>query len=315
MDERKVDVSIIIVEYNTKELLKKCLSSIYENTKDVEFEVIVSDNGSSDGSCQMVKKDFPEAILIENNKNLGFGKANNIAKKISKGKYVFFLNSDTILMNNAAKIFFDFWENSEEKEKIGAIGTWLLNDQGKVIHSYGHFSFFKKNANELFKTWFVNAVLSILYALHIPTAKLRKLKEKNFFEARENRTISVDFITGADLFMKNDENAFYDEDFFLYFEDMEMQFRLEKKNLKRLIINGPEIIHLCGGSVGEDFSIKRKASFSRIQFEYSRLMWIQKNYGKKSVEANFIKFQIVCCWLNPFLLSKTKEHIKKIGRL
>lgn len=315
MADSKIDVSIIIVEYNTKEFLKQCLSSIYEMTKGINFEVIVSDNGSSDGSCKMVKNDFPKVILIENNENLGFGKANNIAKKIASGKYIFFLNSDTILMNNAAKIFFDFWENSAEKEKIGALGSWLLDLQGKVIHSYGHFSDFKKNSKELFKAWFINLALSVLYVFHIPTANLRNLKQKNFFEPKEDRTISVDFITGADLFMKNDVNSFYDERFFLYFEDMEMQFRLNEKSLSRLVINGPEIIHLCGGSVGEDFSIKRKASFSRIQFELSRLLWIQKLYGKKSFESRFIKFQIVCCWLNPFLFSKTKKYIKDLRRL
>lgn len=315
MEKEEIDVSIIIVEYNTRELLRNCLESIYARTEGVRFEVIVSDNGSTDGSCEMVRKDFPDAILLENNENLGFGRANNAAKKISRGRYVFFLNSDTVLLNNAVKIFLDFWENYGDRENLGALGTWLLNAEGKVIHSYGHFSFYKHNKNELFKMWFIDITLSVLYVFHIPTSKLKAFKDAHAFEPREENTISVDYITGADLFMKNDDNALYDEDFFLYFEDMEIQHRLELKNLSRLIINGPEIMHLCGGSVGEKFTIKRKGTFSRIQHEFSRVIWIQKLYGKKSLKARFIKWQIISCWLNPFIFSKTKVYIKKLWNL
>ena len=131
-----MNVSIIIVNYNTKKLLSDCLKSIYEQTKDLEFEVIVSDNGSTDGSIEMLKSDFPQVILIENNANLGFGTANNRGLSVAKGKYIFYLNSDTILKNNAVKYFFDFWENSPEPEKIGGLGANLLNSAGETIHSY-----------------------------------------------------------------------------------------------------------------------------------------------------------------------------------
>lgn len=100
-----MDVSIIIVNYNTKELTRNCLRSIFDQTKDVDFEVIVSDNGSTDGSIEMIRAEFPQVILIENNANLGFGAANNRGLKIARGKYVFYLNSDTVLLNNAVKLF------------------------------------------------------------------------------------------------------------------------------------------------------------------------------------------------------------------
>ena len=104
------DVSIIIVNYNTKQLLADCLKSIYEQTNNIDFEVIVSDNGSVDGSIEMLKRDFSQVILIENNANLGFGAANNRGLEVAKGKYIFYLNSDTVLLNNAVKIFFDYLE-------------------------------------------------------------------------------------------------------------------------------------------------------------------------------------------------------------
>ena len=102
-----MDVSIIIVNYNTKDLIKNCIDSIYEQTKDIKFEIIVSDNGSVDGSIEMIKSEFPNVILIENNANLGFGTANNRGLKIAKGKYIFYLNSDTVLLNNAVKLYPD----------------------------------------------------------------------------------------------------------------------------------------------------------------------------------------------------------------
>ena len=90
-----MDVSIIIVNYNTKDLIKNCINSIYKHTKDVDFEIIVSDNGSVDGSIEMIKSEFPNVILIENGSNLGFGTANNRGLAIAKGKYIFYLIQKT----------------------------------------------------------------------------------------------------------------------------------------------------------------------------------------------------------------------------
>ena len=85
----KIDVSVIIVNYNTKDLLQACINSVKEQTKDVSFEIIVSDNGSSDGSIEMLRGEFPEVIVLENKDNLGFGKANNRGAEIANGKYLF----------------------------------------------------------------------------------------------------------------------------------------------------------------------------------------------------------------------------------
>jgi len=94
-----MDVSIILVSYNTKDLTRDCIKSIYEKTQDVSYDIFVVDNASSDGSQQMIKEEFPDVKLIESLENLGFGRANNIAIKQSDAKYCFLLNTDTVFID------------------------------------------------------------------------------------------------------------------------------------------------------------------------------------------------------------------------
>lgn len=304
-----MDVSIIIVNFNTKDLLKNCIESIYKFTKSVSFEIIVSDNGSKDGSVEMIKKDFPEVQLLENNANLGFGKANNKGLDIAKGKYIFYLNSDTVLLNDACKIFFDYWENSSEKDSIGALGANLLDDDMNIIHSGGTFPSKKSLLKELAFMFCLNIFLSILYIFRIDGGKFRKLKN-----SEERKIGKVDFITGADLFMKNNDFARFDENFFLYYEDTDLQFNTTQNGLSSILIDGPEIKHLCGGSVGEAFNIKRKASYSRIQFELSRVLFSKKNLGSKAF-VFILKLIISLIWINPFLFGNTKNFYKKLWKI
>ena len=302
-----MQLSIIIVNYNTRDFLKNCLNSIIMNTHDIEYETIVSDNGSTDGSLEMLEKDFPTVRVIANGQNLGFGAANNRALDHAKGKYIFYLNSDTVLLNNAPKLFFDYFEE-HSKENLGAIGANLLDEQNNVIHSYGTFAEFGLSFKQLFKMGFSNFVLSVFYVLNIKTNRFAQSDKTDFY------TGPVDYITGADLFMPNNENARFDENFFLYFEEADLQRRLASKGLQRLIIDGPKIQHLCGGSVGDDFSIKRKASFSRIQFELSRVRFLKK-YSRNKPALFFVKLLISIIWINPFLIKQTKKFLPQLWKI
>lgn len=300
-----MQVSVIIVNYNTKSLLKNCLASVFSHTKNIEFEVIVSDNGSTDGSAEMIKSNFPHVILLENGKNLGFGAANNRGTALAKGKYILFLNSDTILLNNAVKIFYDYWENSPEKETIGALGANLLDEEKNVIHSYGEFAGYRIAFKDLIKMSAKNAVLSLFYILHINADKFAR----PMFALPH--TGSVDYVTGADLFVKNDVFTHFDETFFLYFEEADLQKQFEQNKKARILINGPLIVHLCGGSVGKNYTIKRKGTFSRIQFEISRVKFLRKHYNSH-FKLFIVKLLITFNWINPFLFKNTKKYIKTI---
>lgn len=257
-----MDVSIIIVNYNTKQLLYDCLRSLYANTRDVTFEIIVSDNNSTDGSIEMLKKDFPDVFVIENYINLGFGKANNVAAKIAKGKYLFFLNSDTILLNNAVKFFFDF----AEKRGSGIYGCLLMDAENNIVHSY---EMFTSPLKGLFRT-----VIQCYQGLYSITTIFRKKRtlinsEKLLIES------PIQFIIGADLFILSadfSELKGFDENFFMYFEDEDLCRRALKKNLKCDILTDAKIVHL------ESKSSKIKAK--KIEFfENSFLFYSHRYYS------------------------------------
>lgn len=122
---RTMDVSIIIVNYNTRQLTSNCIESIFKYTNGVSFEVILVDNASTDGSIDFFTND-ERIIFISSKENLGFGRANNLGYKVAKGRYIFLLNSDTLLLNNAIKIFCDTMSNVDGN--IACIGT-LLRDK------------------------------------------------------------------------------------------------------------------------------------------------------------------------------------------
>ncbi len=297
-----MNVSIIIVNYNTQDLTRNCIKSVFEQTKDIDFEVIVSDNGSTDGSVEMIKTEFPQVVLIENNANLGFGAANNRGLKIAKGKYVFYLNSDTVLLNNAVKIFFDFWESYSEKEQLGALGAWLTKD-GKVIHSYGSFPSFCNMLQTLLR-----AVISDLFG------SLKKYRHKTILK-NHHETLTKEihgYVTGADLFVKNDSSALFDERFFMYFEESDLQlnnFSLTEK--KTFILSEPKIVHLEGGSdkKTDKYTFSKKTSFF---YWRSCLIYFSKNYPDKGFYKGILKFFIILVYLLPRNAKIGKTYFKEL---
>lgn len=229
-----MDISIIIVNYNTKELTAQCINSIYEKTSDLSFEVIVVDNNSSDGSQDALLSD-ERIIFVEAGENLGFGKANNKGIEYATGKYLFFLNSDTIIVNNALKLFFDYCE-SAPVNNMGAVGCLLENPQGENVHSYGTFP----------------TISSLLMGfIKAGCRRLFNIKSKPIGINIDGMVQKVDYVTGADVFCNRrvvEKYGAFDPDFFMYYEDTEMQRRWVVNGLSNIIILGPRIIHLEGCS-------------------------------------------------------------------
>jgi GT2 family glycosyltransferase len=254
-----MDVSIIIVNYNTKAVLKQCLQSVFEKTQDIRFEVIVVDNTSHDGSQEMVREEFPDVTLVES-ENKGFGQANNIGAQHAKGKYLFLLNPDTILLNNAVKILFDFISSHP---KVGICGGNLFDADKKPARSYDIF------------------LPSVAWELNLFSAmklgKLRYGKSTQFNHTSCPRKVA--YINGADLMISADVfhrlNGF-DTDFFLYFEETELSYRVKKAGYE--IYNEPKakIIHLEGKSF----------SNTQVGLQYmtkSRSIYYKKTHGNFTV--------------------------------
>ena len=253
-----MDVSIIIVNYNTKALTKQCLQSVYKKTHDIDYEIIVVDNASIDGSQEMLRSEFPNVKLIENTENLGFGRANNLGAKSAKGKYLFLLNSDTILLNNAVKILADFMDNHS---KCGICGGNLFDVDRNPTLSY----------RSLPSIW---QELKIL--LNLPIEQYNKSYNPK----------TVGYITGADLMIRydlfNQLNGF-DVDFFMYYEETELTYRTKKMGYSTYSVPQAEIIHLEGQSE------KSQKQIFEMNCESKKL------YLKKTHSAFYYKI-VNCIW-------------------
>lgn len=233
-----MDVSVILVNYNTLHLTKECIDSIFEKTQGISFEIILVDNDSQDGSREQFSKD-KRIIFIESGGNIGFGRANNLGVKKATGKYIFFLNTDTLLVNNAIKCFFDYCEEHSH-DKFGGIGCLLQDKEGNTIHSFAHFPTLTSNIRDF-----------LVAPIYKKLGKTYQRYDTTDDDVTKD-SFRVDYVTGADLFVSReliDKCGAFDKDFFMYFEETEMQHRWSRAGYPSTIIKTPKIIHLEGGSV------------------------------------------------------------------
>lgn len=225
-------VSIIILSYNTRDLLKKCLESIFNNLKDLGIEIIVVDNASSDGSVQMVKNDFKKVNLIESKKNLGFSAGNNLGVKQAKGKFLLFLNSDIEILDNKLIKMVEFLNTNP---RMGVVGGRLENPDGSLQKSYGSFYSLPEVFLQLFGGERVKSKFS-----------------------KRGRTKRVDWVSGAFMLIKTDlfkKIKGFDEKIFMYTEDMELCYRVQKEGFKVYYYPDVKLLHLGQGSSNRTFAI------------------------------------------------------------
>jgi len=254
-----MDLSVIIVNWNTKKLLENCLTSIYQHTKsnrslagarddrggawddgergkDINFEVIVVDNGSTDGSQNMVKKKFPKTKLILNKQNLGFTKANNQGIKMAKGEYILLLNSDTYLIENSFRKLLD--KARSIGENLGALGPLLLSEDRSIQQSVG---FFPHLPQVFYWMSFIDDLPggTLLRPYHVD--------HDSFYQKEQE----VDWVTAGAILVPRkviQKVGGLDEKIFMYGEEVEWCYRIKKAGFQVYFSPDTKIVHIGRGS-------------------------------------------------------------------
>ena len=247
----KTDLSIIVLSYNTRDITLSCLESIIKHTKGVDLEIIVVENGSKDGSLEALKeysKSNNSVTLLNPGENLGFGKANNLGVSKSSGEYILFLNSDTLLIDNALKEVMDFVRT---KKDLGVYSCRLLNLDRSIQPSGGHFP----NLLNLYAWQFFIDDLPLIGSL-IPSFHPQR--------SSYDKDKKLDWVTGAFMVIPRkvfDQAGGFDEKIFMYTEEMELTYRISKINFKTYFKKSPTIVHLGGASGGSYLALTSEVKY------------------------------------------------------
>jgi len=259
-----MDVSVIIVNYNTRLLTIDSIRSVTNYVKNVSYEIILVDNASSDGSITAIQQEFPLVKIIANQENIGFGRANNKGISIAQGEFVFLLNSDAFLTSDALSDFCAFMRKAENK-KVAVCGADLHTGGSEKTISYGNFP----SLLDSFSTIGFYILYHKFYFKYIASGVVNT----------DNSIRQVDYINGSNMFIRKsvlNEVGAFDEDFFLYFEETELSYRIKKNGYVSYILPYIKIIHLAGGSQkSKDFNYNQHYHFSR-----GRNLYFEKCHGK-----------------------------------
>lgn len=292
-----IDLSIVIVNWNTKNYLQKCLSSIYGNIKNITFEIIVVDNASSDSSVEMVRSEFPSAILIENKSNLGYGAANNKGIVVSKGKYILILNPDTIIFPNSIQNLIAFLDGNP---RAGAVGPKILNPDDSIQFECARN--FPTPVTEFY-------ALSTMYK-RFSKSKIFGKYLMSYWDHNDQR--EVDLLSGACMLVRRkvfDEVGLFDEDFFMYTEETDFFYRIKQKEWKVYFLPSAKIEHLWGKSTEQlPYSMA-------VEARKTMELFFKKHYGLRAVFAHrvaviFASFFMQVFSLFMYLLAKGEERLK-----
>ena len=278
-----MDVSVIIVNYKTPQLCIDCINSVIEKTVNIDYEIIVVDNDSQDNSLQKIKEEFGNrVVLIDAGENLGFGKANNLGAERAKGDILFFLNPDTLLINDAITILYEYLISHP---KVGICGGQLYNKDLQKIHSYS----------------------MCLPGIICDVDNATKGKISNIVHLFSRKCHKVGHVTGADLMISKhlfDKLKGFDPDFFMYYEETELCYRCKKKGYEVRFVPDAKIIHLVGQSL--EYSPRkveiiyegRKTFFTKTTSKYHKYVIDQ--------------FYILLCYMahNIYSLFNKKKSIK-----
>lgn len=257
-----MDVSIIIVNYNTFAYAKDSIESVFAKTDGISYEIIVVDNNSPDGSGNLLREYFGGRIVyVQSLENIGFGRANNKAARIAKGRNLFLLNPDTVLLNNAIKILSDYLDDNP---RVGCCGGNLVDTDEKPIHSFCRFvvpSIFDEVNRLLFR---------------LPE---KYLYRENIFYNYTDRPLKVCYITGADLMIRKDifdKIHGFDPEFFMYYEETELEYRIKKAKYKIISVPYARIVHLVERSFSSHTDRMEK-------FYASQMIFLRKTHNPVTI--------------------------------
>ncbi len=259
-----IKLSIIIVNYNTYGLTKQTIDSVLKESYPFEYEIILVDNASMDGSIELLKEDFkdiPNIHIIVNTDNLGFGRANNIGFDKSVGEYVLLLNSDTIVGDTTLNKCVEY---IEQRKSIGALGCKVMLEDGTLDHAC--------------KRGFPTPQASLYYFLKLGKKDPMKYGLYEALHVGEDEIGEVDVLTGAFMMIPRkiiEQVGLFDEDYFMYGEDIDLCYKI--KEAGHSVVYYPEayIYHLKGGS--------SKKKRTKVIYNFHHAMWIfyRKHYIKK----------------------------------
>jgi GT2 family glycosyltransferase len=288
-------LSIVIICWNDLKVIANCLESIFRETPNIEFEVIVSDNGSSDGSLDYIRAHFPNVQIVENRANLGFAKGNNAGIRVAQGEYVLILNPDTVILDRALEKWIAFAERHPE---AGAFGCRVLNPDRS----------FQNPARPI--PTVLGYLINALYVRWL--GRLSGAFDSNVYsgwKGRSERTIG--FQSGCCLLIRGElvkRLGGFDERFFYHFEETDLCCRVWKSGSSILFYPGAEIIHLGGQSVGR-FPIRFALETYRSCYRF-----FYKHHGLNGLILikwiNLINLSLRYCGYKLFSLFKSGEALR-----
>ncbi|KMQ51477.1 Glycosyl transferase, family 2 [Chitinispirillum alkaliphilum] len=257
------DISIIIVNWNTSDMLKSCIHSILEHTRKVSYEIIVVDNASDDDSVTMIKEDFPQSRIFALNENIGFSRGNNIGLLEATGRYVLFLNPDTELTSDACSAMVDFLDSNKE---YGAVGCKLLNRDNTV----------QQQCARAFPTpWKQFCFLSMLNRLFAKSPLFSTI-ELGHWDHNDSRDIEC--LSGACICAPRaliTQLGGMDENIFMYSEDVDLCLRIINKGFKIRYLADEAIFHYDGSASKKN----KNRYFSTLLQRNSQFYFFKKHFG------------------------------------
>ncbi|MCE5314977.1 MAG: glycosyltransferase family 2 protein [Armatimonadota bacterium] len=291
---QQTDVSVVIVNWNTRDLVLDCISSILANVQDLAIEIVVVDNNSSDGSVAAISERFPKVNIIASERNLGFAAGNNLGLRSASGDYVLLLNPDTVVLDDAIRQMRDFLANRPD---AGAVGCKLLNEDG--------------SNQECFWMRFPDTRWLLKQALYLN--KLNRL-ETGALQA-VNQAFPVAHLLGACFMMRRsqlEELGGFDESYFLYLEETDLFFRLADKGLAIYHMPGARVVHY-----GQQSS-RKAADWANVQLQRSMYQFLMRS-GSCNVAARItIKAVMLLAagvrltlWLARLILGREDRHYAK----